>query len=544
MKILQDKKEVIKTGNLISPGVVIGNVCHYQIAFNEPKAVFDLSVDLIPSEINKLHIALIKSKKELESLVESVRKKLGENEAKIFEAHIIILEDKNLINKIENMIKNERVNVEYAIKVVFEEIEEVFSKMDDEYMKDRGTDIAEVKRRLLNHLTGNEGRFICAQHCINENRVVFTDELNTGMITLITTHKVKGFVVKRLSANSHAAILLKASGIPCISNIDSLDEIKCGTQVIIDGENSRLIINPSLETLNKYENFLTNRIVSFDRKYTSPIKYKDKEIEVYANLLTLSDLKYYDEKFSGIGLVRTEFLFYENKKFPDFNEQKEIYSEIVKEAKNLPVTFRLFDLGGDKKIKSLEFPYEENPLLGLRGIRFLLKNRKILFDQVKAILYAANYGKVKILIPMVTSISEVKEVKKIIKKIKEEEGKDLSVELGIMFEVPITVLNAENFIKEIDFGSIGSNDLLQYLYGIDRNNTNINYRYYNFNDDILFLFIKNLVDIASKYNKKLTLCGEIDYSSDFLIKFIEAGVKSFSISPLSFYNFVKRLIEN
>lgn len=543
MKIVES--EFITNGKVISGGICIGKVCHYQVGFSEPKAIFDIPDEIVPLEIAKLYSSIEASQRELEALVENVKKMLGENEAKIFETHIFMLQDANLIKKIENMIKNQKVNVEYAVKVVFEEIEDVFSKMDDEYMKDRGTDIAEVKRRLLNHLIGEKGKFLCAQHCIvDENRVVFADELTSNMISLISNNNVKGFVVRSLSENSHAAILVKAAGVPCITDIDIIDSVKCGTVIILDGENNKLILNPEKETIRKYEESLKEirkeKYIYDDIK--SPVLFNNKYIEINANILTLADFHHVDEKFSSIGLVRTEFLFYDDPVFPDLEKQKYVYSEIVRRAKDLNVTFRLFDLGGDKKLKSITFPAEDNPLLGLRGVRYLLKNRKILEDQLTAIIFACENKKVKILLPMVTDISEFREVKSLIDSIKKRESIDCSIEVGVMFEVPIAVLKAEEFFKEIDFGSIGTNDLIQYLYGVDRNNSSVN-RIFALDSNSFFLFVKKIADAASSYNKSLTLCGEIDYDSDFLFNMIDIGVRKFSISPLSFKKFLKKLKE-
>lgn len=540
-------KELIINGTSISSGIAKGTVCHYQTGSIESTAIFKINEELIEAEIEKLKYTIEKSKEELNQLTINVRDTLGENEAKIFETHILILEDMNVINKIINKVKKEYINIEYAIKSTFEELEEIFAKMDDEYMKDRGTDFAELKRRLLSHLTGETGRFLCAQHCearTGTNRIVLSKELTTSMINLINTNNVKGFITETLGLNSHAAILVRAAGIPCMTGIDIIHKIKCGTSTIIDSDNNKIIFNPSEKTVNQYEVLIreqTEEQLKADEEVVPIIKYKDKiDIELNANLLNISDFNLINNKFASIGLVRTEYLFYENKNFPVISEQEKVYCEIVKKAGGKSVTFRLFDLGGDKKIKSIKFSEEENPMLGLRGIRYLLKYRKILEDQIRAILTSSFFGPVKILLPVVADINEIKYTKDIIEDIKKCKKIKSEIPVGIMFEVPATIINPEPFLKVIDFGSIGSNDLLQYLYGVDRNNSDVSYLY-KLNSDILYILIKKLADEAAKFNVPITLCGELDYNSDFIYKIIESGIKSFSISPIGFRKFINKI---
>jgi len=545
MTIIND--EIIKKGTVISPGTVIAPICHFQAGSVEQTAIYKVDEDSINDEIERLNNAIEMSKEELKLLAANVENFIGENEAKIFETHILVLEDKSLLDKIYKKVKNEKINIEFAVKYIFEEFEDIFAKMDDEYLKDRGTDFSEIKRRLLSHLTGDKGRFLCRVNCNsskNNPRIVLTNELSTSMISLLKDNNIIGFITSQGGLNSHAAILTKALGIPYITGINVIDRVKCGTTAIIDGENNRVIFNSRKETVNKYKNIINNNNKLLEKiSNLGPVVITKSgyNIEISGNIIGFEDIKFINKyNLAGIGLVRTEFLFFDNVSFPTLDDQIDVYSDIVKKMKGgKPVTFRLFDIGGDKKLKSLDFINEENPLLGLRGIRFLMKNRKILENQVKAIGEAGKLGKVRILYPMISDYDELLKVNKIVKEyLKEVDAKN--IEIGMMFEVPSVFISPEKFIKEIDFASIGSNDLVQYLFGIDRNNAHVSYLYKQDND-IVYELIKSLINAASKCNKEVSICGEIDYSTNFIDKIIKIGINKISVSPISVLKLFERL---
>jgi phosphotransferase system enzyme I (PtsI) len=392
-------------GVTISPGVIIGEVCHYQAGSNEQTAVYKVESEQIHKEIKRFENAIKASKEELTQLAKNIGKTIGKSESKIFETHILLLEDKQLLNKIQSKVKDESVNIENAVKIVFEEFEDIFAKMDDEYLKDRGTDFSELKRRIISHLTGEKGKFLCRNECLvksKSGRIILTNELTPSMISMLENKNIDGFITKYGGKNSHAAILARAVGIPYITGINIIDKIKCETPVIIDGNSGKVIFNPEKEVVDKYKGIIkkdNEKSTGLEKVTGSVVKTKKGiEIEIYANIINLMDMNFYNElKLAGIGLVRTEFLFFEYKDFPTEEEQTIIYSEITKKANGHPVTFRLFDLGGDKKMPSLKFEKEENPLLGLRGIRYLMKYKKILTDQVNAICNSTKYGTIKIL---------------------------------------------------------------------------------------------------------------------------------------------------
>ncbi len=391
----ENNEEIILKGKVISAGIIIAPSCHYQAGSIEQTAFYKVKNHQVEEEIKRLDIAIEKSKAELNELIQNVKKHIGKNESKIFEVHITILEDKHIIEKIYSKIKNQRINVEYSIKTTFEEFEEIFAKMDDAYLKDRGSDFSEIKRRLLNHLTGEKGKFLCDSDCFtkgNTGRIILTKELTPSMISLLKNTDIQGFVTKSGGENSHAAILIRALKIPYITNIEDIDKIKCATLGIIDGFENKVIFNPTTSTLEKYKKLIKEikHKEGIEKSQGPIVKTKSGiEVEVYANIITLKDLNFFLEySLAGIGLVRTEFLFFDNINFPAIDEQEKVYTQIIQSTNGKPVTFRLFDVGGDKKIKSLVFTFEENPLLGLRGIRYLLKHKEILKNQVESIAKA------------------------------------------------------------------------------------------------------------------------------------------------------------
>ena len=547
MDIINSQLEV--TGITLSPGISMAPICHFQEAISEQTSIYKISEKSVASELNRLKKSIEISKEEIKSISKDVRKQVGEYEAKIFETHIFVLEDEELMKKIYFKISNDLQNAEYAVKSVFEEYEALFEKMDDEYFKDRGTDFAELKRRILSHLTGEKGHFLCGEHCNTKKssykKIVITRELTPSMIPLIKKRNIVGFITKHGGKTSHAAILSRAAGIPYITDIDLTDNVNCGTIAIIDGDNSRVLFNPQPSIIEVYTNKIKtkhNLILKSPRFKGPVIKTRSNElIEIYANIISENEVNYiHTNCLAGIGLLRTEFLFFEYNHFPDIDEQTKVYKNIVKAAKGKPVNIRLFDLGGDKKIKSLDFMHEENPLLGLRGIRFLMNNKTILATQVNAICRAADHGKLRILYPMISSLQELKQVNSYVKNILSKNNKDKEILTGMMFEVPSVLIEPEMFLSEIDFGNLGTNDLLQYLFAVDRNNAYVSYLDIE-NENTLYKLISNLLKEAMRQKKQIIYCGELSFSSDLLKKLIKTGLRKISISPLGFQNTLNEL---
>ncbi|MCG8572485.1 MAG: phosphoenolpyruvate--protein phosphotransferase [Spirochaetes bacterium] len=532
-------------GIIICKGIVIGNVCHYQENIMEQTAIYHIDDNNIPSEIKRFKTAINKSKEQLEKLAKSVEEMIGKNEASIFGTHILILDDPVLVDKIENLIKEKWINTEFAVKEVFEEYENLFLKMDDEYMRERAEDFIEIKKRIISNLTNETGQFRCNIHgtCISQySRIVLAKEMTPSLIATLQENQVKGIITAKGGKNSHAAIIARSLNIPYLSGVKFIDHIGCGTKVILDADIGKAIFNPESEQVSSYEEKISQ--IEKRKKAIASLKgpiaktQSAKEVTIYANAFNLDDIEPISKlQLAGIGLFRTEFLFYESPNFPGLIEQKQAYLEILRKAAHIPVTFRLFDFGGDKQIKTLDFQEEENPLLGLRGIRYLLKNKDLLITQLTALAEAAQKRPLKLMYPMISCLDELEQVHSITKEIIAKYQVQSQIEIGMMFEVPSVFINPEPFFKKVDFGSIGSNDLLQYLFGIDRNNPDVSYLYHQ-NHQQVILLIEQLVKVANKLNKSLTICGEIGEDPQYITKLINVGVKNFSISPSAAQNLI------
>jgi phosphotransferase system enzyme I (PtsI) len=526
-------------GSVISHGTVLGHICHFQSESIDSTSIYKLDPGQLDAELQRLDRAITRSRNDLKALAEQVAMDIGPEEAKIFQTHIMLLEDNNLIEKLFSKIRTELVNIEFAVKNTFEEFESLFSNMSDNYMKERVLDFSELKRRILSHLTGESGRFLCNHECstdIDTPRIILTNELTPSMIALVKKKNIVGFITSNGGINSHAAILARAANIAYITGIDVLENIECGALAVIDSKLGSVIFHPDETITNKYK-----RIIAREKSYLEKIHQhhgpvaktrKGREISIYANILTGEDINYSKKyKLAGMGLVRTEFLFLDRNTFPDIEEQIVIYSSIIDDANGTPVTFRLFDIGGDKRVPGLEFPLEENPLLGLRGIRYLFHHERIMHDQLTALAYASKRGPVKILYPLISTIEELSSAKELTLQTLSEVGTDGgNIPLGMMFEVPSVFVDPWPFIKQVQFACIGTNDLVQYLFGVDRNNSTVNHLYDSDNETVYSL-LRNVITIGNNHAVDITLCGEINLETNFLARCIDLGIDRFSVAP-------------
>lgn len=544
-------KQVELKGDIISPGIVIAPVCHYQVGSNEQTAIFKIAAASVDKEINRFEKALQESKDDIIEMARSIERTIGKEEAQILESHILLLEDKQLLNKIYSCVREDRYNIEYAVKSTFEEYEEIFRSMEDEYMKDRALDFYELKKKIISHLTGTAGQYQCGVNCNtldkDYDRAILANELTISIISSIEKEKIVGFVTKDEGKNSHIAILTRSASIPYITGIDAIGKIGCGSLVIIDADEGKVIANPTREVLDHYRELIEEKKKSGKCcKETGPtaLTKSETEIKLFANAISMDDVMHVEDfSFSGIGLVRTEFFYYNAKEFPGEEEQTALYSTILKKTAGREVTFRLFDFGGDKQIRSIKFLPEENPLLGLRGIRFLMRHQDILKSQVRALCKsAAQSGPLRIMYPMISSLNELLEVNDLVKKIIKEEGVEDRVELGMMFEVPSVFIDPEPFYEHIDFISIGTNDLVQYLFGVDRNNVHVNYLN-NQNDPAVLKLLDRTIKSADKAGIDVSVCGEIDYTTDFLDNLIKSGLRKISIFPLGIKKAIGKINE-
>ncbi len=539
-------KKIKVSGLPISNGIIIGKVCHYQDQNKKQSAIFEIKEAQVKRNITRLAQALEKSRAEIKFLAKEVEEKVGKAEAQIFDSHIMILEDQGLINKIKKRITENKENVEFAVKTIFEEYEDMFASMDNEYMRDRKLDFKDLKDRVVNNLTGEKGDFLCNKNfgCIHgDYRIVLLDELTPSLVSTLREQNIKGIIAGKGGINSHAAIITRSLKIPYVSGIDIIDKIQCATDVILDADNGIVIFNPDHAEEKKYRARMEKQQQRAEIIINGPIfkSASGKEIEIYSNILTDNDIDLTNQfNLKGSGLVRTEVLFFGNKIFPDKDDQFKKYKNIVERLKGKEVTFRLFDLGGDKKLDSLTFKEEENPLLGLRGIRYLLKNEQLLTEQLSALAMTARIGKIKVMYPMISSLKELEKVNKIAEDIFTEYNVKANIQIGMMFEVPSTFINYQPFLERVDFGSIGTNDLIQYLFGVDRNNPDVLYLYQK-NQEAVYILFENLIKCADKLGKEISICGEPGNDKKFANRVIEMGIKKFSLNPLLIADFLSML---
>ncbi|MBC7087285.1 MAG: phosphoenolpyruvate--protein phosphotransferase [Tissierellales bacterium] len=495
----------------------------------------NIDINKLETEIDRFELAHKKTIQDIEKLKEHALNTIGTSEAEIFEAHLDMVKDPFFIESIIKKIKNNLINAEYAVLEARNEILKTFNNMQDEYLKARANDILDVTDTLLKNLMGIENQNIAN---ISTEAIVVAKDLKPSQ-TIQLNNYVKGIILEEGSVTSHAAIVAKAKGIPTLVGVEgALDKIKNNSLIVMDCEKEKIIIDPSKEELEYYtkiEAKQTEEKVRLSKYKNKKCLTKDGfEIKIFGNVGSIEEAKLVKENGGfGIGLLRTELIYMNSKHFPTEEEQYNYYSEIVKIIPD-EVIIRTLDIGGDKMLPYYKFPEEMNPFLGLRAIRFCLKNKDIFKTQLRAILRASAFGKVKIMLPMVSNLEEIIESKKIIeeakKELKNEHIKfDEDIEVGIMIEIPAAAISADILAKEVDFFSIGTNDLIQYSCAVDRMNKNVSYLYDPYHPSVLRL-IKMTIDAAKNNNIEVGVCGETAGDPDFSIILAGMGADELSMS--------------
>ncbi|MBC2182417.1 phosphoenolpyruvate--protein phosphotransferase [Listeria sp. FSL L7-0233] len=505
----------------------------------------------IESEVKRFESALEVSKKELSMIREKAAKDLGEDKAQIFDAHLLVLNDPELTGPIEESIKNAKTNAETALQETTDMFIGMFESMDNEYMRERAADIKDVRKRVLSHLLGVT---IPNPALIDEEVVVVAADLTPSDTAQLNRNFVKGFVTDIGGRTSHSAIMARSLEIPAVVGTKEVTaSVAKNDIVIIDGLEGNVIIHPTEEQIAHYEKIKSDfalQQAEWDKLKNEKTVSKDGvHVELAANIGTPNDLEgVISNGGEAVGLYRTEFLYMGRDNFPTEEEQFEAYKAVVSGMDGKSVVVRTLDIGGDKTLPYLELPEEMNPFLGFRAIRLCFANEELFRTQLRALLRASVYGNLKIMFPMIATVNEFRQARDILLDEKAKlkaAGTEVSdsIELGIMIEIPAAAVLADQFAKEVDFFSIGTNDLIQYTMAADRMNERVSYLYQPYNPSILRL-VKMVIDASHKEGKWTGMCGEMAGDQTAVPLLLGLGLDEFSMSASSILksrSLIKRL---
>jgi len=536
-------------GISVSSGIAIGKANLVTNALMEVH-YYKIKKDTINDEIKRLSQAINTVKSDLVNIKKELQKKSSNNFESFIDIHLMMLEDNNFSLNPQQIIKKEQCNAEWAIKSQLDNLLSKFDDIDDAYIKERKLDAAQVAERIIKALLGHQKQISKTQ---NPSNILIAHDISPADALQFKKNSYAAFITEHGGTNSHTAILARGLNIPSIVAVKNARKIiNNNDTVIVDGDNGIAIINPNKHILKEYE-YKKNQWIIEKKKLKKikniPSKTLDKkEISLMANIEDLSDVKsVLDCKAAGIGLFRTEFLFMNRKQLPGEQEQYETYRSIAKSMKGRTVVIRTLDSGADKTTAA-DKTQATNPALGLRAIRLCLSQPHLFITQLRAILKASAFGKIRILIPMLSSLGELKQVKLLIKRAKEslvlEKIKfDNEILIGGMIEIPAVAINAEAFAAELDFLSIGTNDLIQYTLAIDRTDDSVSHLYNSIHPAILKL-ISNTIDAAKKFNKDVSVCGEMAGDPKLTKLFIGMGLTNFSMHPSSILTVKKQILES
>ncbi|QQK78379.1 phosphoenolpyruvate--protein phosphotransferase [Salicibibacter cibarius] len=498
------------------------------------------TVSDVEEESTRFREALDKAKRELETIREKTLVQQGEENAEIFSAHILVLEDPELIDAVESKIKDDGVNASFALQEVSSMYIQMFEDMDNAYMRERAADIRDVSQRVLLHLAGVENTSFAA---IDEEVIIISHDLTPSDTVQLDRQYTLGFVTNIGGRTSHSAIMARSLEIPAVVGTRKITSVvQNGDLLIVDGANGEVFINPDESTLNTYrerQQKLAEEKAKQKKLVGEPSVTADGEcVELAANIGTPDDMRgVLENGAEGIGLYRTEFLYMGRDSFPGEEEQFEAYRTVVERMNGAPVVIRTLDIGGDKNLPYLDLPEELNPFLGFRALRLCLEKTDMFRTQLRALLRASHYGNLKIMFPMVATLEEFRAAKGLVEEEKKrltDEGFsfDSQVSVGIMVEIPSTAVAAASFAKEVDFFSIGTNDLVQYTLAADRMSERVSHLYQPYHPAVLQL-IKNVIDASHAEGKWTGMCGEMAGEETALPILLGMGLDEFSMSASS-----------
>ena len=532
-----------------SPGIVFGKA----LVLKEEKIVLDtqkIKESQIDAEIARFYEGRSAAVEQLNSIKDRAYASLGEEKAAIFEGHLMILEDEELEEEILDYLRSNKVNAAVAANVIIDQQVAMLSEIDDEYLKERAGDIRDIGNRLIKNILGMH---IVDLGEINEEAILVAYDLTPSETAQLNLDKVLGFVTDIGGRTSHTSIMARSLELPAIVGTNNVTElVNTGDFLILDALNNAVYVNPSQDEIQRLKTLqakLAEEKAELAKLKDLPALTLDgHRVDVVANIGTIRDVEGAERNGAeGVGLYRTEFLFMDRDQLPTEEEQFIAYKEVVEAMNGNLVILRTMDIGGDKELPYLNLPKEMNPFLGWRAIRIALDRREILNAQLRAVLRASAYGRLAVMFPMIISVEEIRELKSVIEELKVElrnEGKDFdeNIQIGVMVETPSAAVNAKFLAKEVDFFSIGTNDLTQYTLAVDRGNELISHLYNPMSPSVLNL-IKQVIDASHAEGKWTGMCGELAGDERATVLLLGMGLDEFSMSAISVPR-IKKLIRN
>lgn len=531
----------VYTGKSIYKGIAIGKILFYQ---KGEQAVKRTKVEDTAAEIRRYETAREKAIKQLDVLYEKAVREVGEMNAAVFEVHTMMLEDDDYVDSIVNIIESQQVNAEFAVATTGDNFSKMFAEMDDDYFKARAADVKDISERLVNILSGRENGSAMG----DEPVIIVADDLAPSETVQMDKEKLLAFVTEHGSANSHTAILARTMNIPSLIGV-SIQEEWNGKMAVVDGYSGTLYVEPEEDILNQMkarkEEDVRAKELLLELKGKEDVTLDGKSIRLYANIGSVKDIaSVLANDAAGIGLFRSEFLYLESSDYPDEEKQFQTYKTVAENMAGKKVIVRTLDIGADKQADYFQIDHEENPAMGFRAIRICLERTEIFKTQLRALFRASAYGNIAIMYPMIISVDEVRRIKEIVAEVKKELDEQGiaygEVEQGIMIETPAAVMISDLLAEEVDFFSIGTNDLTQYTLAIDRQNSKLDNIYDSHHPAVLRM-IQQTIENGHKHGCWVGICGELGADMTLTETFLKMGIDELSVSP-SFVLPIRKLI--